>query len=42
MLFRRLSKLKSAICRILVLVLFNPICSVLRLSVHASTKTSNT
>uniref|UniRef100_M1DNG2 Uncharacterized protein n=1 Tax=Solanum tuberosum TaxID=4113 RepID=M1DNG2_SOLTU len=40
--FRRLAKLNSAIRRIPVLVLFSPICSVLRLSVHASTKTSNT
>uniref|UniRef100_M1DIN5 Uncharacterized protein n=1 Tax=Solanum tuberosum TaxID=4113 RepID=M1DIN5_SOLTU len=36
--FRRLAKLNSAIRRILFLVLFSPICSVLRLSVHTSTK----
>ncbi|KAG5606317.1 hypothetical protein H5410_027809 [Solanum commersonii] len=40
--FQRLAKLNSTICRIPFLVLFNPICSFLRLSVHASTKTSNT
>uniref|UniRef100_M1DUX2 Uncharacterized protein n=1 Tax=Solanum tuberosum TaxID=4113 RepID=M1DUX2_SOLTU len=40
--FRQLAKLNSAICRIPFLVLFNPISSVLRLSVHASNKTSNT
>uniref|UniRef100_M1D8P3 Uncharacterized protein n=1 Tax=Solanum tuberosum TaxID=4113 RepID=M1D8P3_SOLTU len=40
--FRRIAKLNSAIRRIPFLVLFSPICSVLRLSVYASTKTSNT
>uniref|UniRef100_M1DYI8 Uncharacterized protein n=1 Tax=Solanum tuberosum TaxID=4113 RepID=M1DYI8_SOLTU len=40
--FWRLTKLNSAIRRIPFPVLFGPICSVLRLSVHASTKTSNT
>uniref|UniRef100_M1DNA1 Uncharacterized protein n=1 Tax=Solanum tuberosum TaxID=4113 RepID=M1DNA1_SOLTU len=40
--FRRLAKLNSAIRRIPFLVLFSPICSVMRLSVDASTKTSNT
>uniref|UniRef100_M1DPN3 Uncharacterized protein n=1 Tax=Solanum tuberosum TaxID=4113 RepID=M1DPN3_SOLTU len=40
--FRRLAKLNSAIRRIPFLVLFSPICSVLCLSVHVSTKTSNT
>uniref|UniRef100_M1DNY4 Uncharacterized protein n=1 Tax=Solanum tuberosum TaxID=4113 RepID=M1DNY4_SOLTU len=40
--FRRLAKLNSAIRRIPFPVLFSPICSVLCLSVHASTKTSNT
>uniref|UniRef100_M1DTX4 Uncharacterized protein n=1 Tax=Solanum tuberosum TaxID=4113 RepID=M1DTX4_SOLTU len=40
--FRRLAKLNSAIRRIPFLVLFSPICSDLRLSVHASIKTSNT
>uniref|UniRef100_M1D9L1 Uncharacterized protein n=1 Tax=Solanum tuberosum TaxID=4113 RepID=M1D9L1_SOLTU len=39
---QRLAKLNSAIRRIPFLVLFSPICSVLRLSVHAFTKTSNT
>uniref|UniRef100_M1DA29 Uncharacterized protein n=1 Tax=Solanum tuberosum TaxID=4113 RepID=M1DA29_SOLTU len=39
---RRLAKFNSAIRRIPFLVLFCPICSILRLSVHASTKTSNT
>ncbi|KAG5616316.1 hypothetical protein H5410_016140 [Solanum commersonii] len=42
MLFRLLAKLNLVIRRIPFLVLFSPICSVLRLSVHASTKTSNT
>uniref|UniRef100_M1DSW0 'chromo' domain containing protein n=1 Tax=Solanum tuberosum TaxID=4113 RepID=M1DSW0_SOLTU len=40
--FWRLAKLNSAIRKIPFLVLFSPICSILRLSVHASTKTSNT
>uniref|UniRef100_M1DIC0 Uncharacterized protein n=1 Tax=Solanum tuberosum TaxID=4113 RepID=M1DIC0_SOLTU len=40
--FRRLTKLNSAIRRIPFLLLFSPVCSVLRLSVHASIKTSNT
>uniref|UniRef100_M1DZW6 Uncharacterized protein n=1 Tax=Solanum tuberosum TaxID=4113 RepID=M1DZW6_SOLTU len=40
--FWRLAKLKSAIRMIPFLVLFSPICSVFGLSVHASTKTSNT
>ncbi|KAG5594877.1 hypothetical protein H5410_036109 [Solanum commersonii] len=40
--FRQLAKLNSAIRRIPFLVLFSLICSILRLSVHASTKTSNT
>uniref|UniRef100_M1DJW1 Uncharacterized protein n=1 Tax=Solanum tuberosum TaxID=4113 RepID=M1DJW1_SOLTU len=39
--FRRLAKLNSTMRRIPFLVLLNPICSVLHLSVHASTKTSN-
>uniref|UniRef100_M1D9R0 Uncharacterized protein n=1 Tax=Solanum tuberosum TaxID=4113 RepID=M1D9R0_SOLTU len=39
---RRLAKLNSAIRRIPFLVLFSPICSVLRLSVYAFTETSNT
>uniref|UniRef100_M1D9Q5 Uncharacterized protein n=1 Tax=Solanum tuberosum TaxID=4113 RepID=M1D9Q5_SOLTU len=39
---RRLLKLDSAIRRLSFLVLFNPFCSILRLSVHASSKTSNT
>uniref|UniRef100_M1DT69 Uncharacterized protein n=1 Tax=Solanum tuberosum TaxID=4113 RepID=M1DT69_SOLTU len=42
MLFQRLAKLNSAIRRIPFLVLFSTICSVLRQSVHDSTKTSNT
>uniref|UniRef100_M1DUE1 Uncharacterized protein n=1 Tax=Solanum tuberosum TaxID=4113 RepID=M1DUE1_SOLTU len=40
--FRLLAKLNSAIRRIPFLVLFTPIFYVLRVSVHASTKTSNT
>uniref|UniRef100_M1DSZ5 Uncharacterized protein n=1 Tax=Solanum tuberosum TaxID=4113 RepID=M1DSZ5_SOLTU len=40
--FWRLAKLNSAIRRIPFLIVFTPICSVLRLLVHASTKTSNT
>ncbi|KAG5600101.1 hypothetical protein H5410_031471 [Solanum commersonii] len=40
--FRRLAKLNSVIRRILFLVLFSLNCSVLRLSVYSSTKTSNT
>uniref|UniRef100_M1DSZ3 Uncharacterized protein n=1 Tax=Solanum tuberosum TaxID=4113 RepID=M1DSZ3_SOLTU len=40
--FQRLAKLNSAIRMIAFLVLFSPICSILRLSVHASNKTSNT
>uniref|UniRef100_M1DVN4 Uncharacterized protein n=1 Tax=Solanum tuberosum TaxID=4113 RepID=M1DVN4_SOLTU len=40
--FWRISKLNSVIRRIPFLVLFSPICSVLRLSVHDSTKPSNT
>ncbi|KAG5595022.1 hypothetical protein H5410_036254 [Solanum commersonii] len=36
--FRRLAKLNLVIHIIPFLVLFSPICSVLRLSVHASTK----
>uniref|UniRef100_M1DB99 Uncharacterized protein n=1 Tax=Solanum tuberosum TaxID=4113 RepID=M1DB99_SOLTU len=40
--FQRLAKLNMATRKIPFLVLFSPICSVLRLSVHASTKTSNT
>uniref|UniRef100_M1DIU5 Uncharacterized protein n=1 Tax=Solanum tuberosum TaxID=4113 RepID=M1DIU5_SOLTU len=40
--FRRLAKLNSTIRRIPFLVLFNPIFSVLSLSVHASTKNLNT
>uniref|UniRef100_M1DQV4 Uncharacterized protein n=1 Tax=Solanum tuberosum TaxID=4113 RepID=M1DQV4_SOLTU len=36
--FRRLTKLNSAIRRTPFLVLFSPICSILRLCVHASTK----
>uniref|UniRef100_M1DNP3 Secreted protein n=1 Tax=Solanum tuberosum TaxID=4113 RepID=M1DNP3_SOLTU len=39
---RRLAKLDSAIRRLSSLVLFNPFGSVLRLSVHVSSKTSNT
>uniref|UniRef100_M1DUN9 Uncharacterized protein n=1 Tax=Solanum tuberosum TaxID=4113 RepID=M1DUN9_SOLTU len=39
--FRRLAKLNSVIRRIPFLILVSPICSVLRLSVHASTKISN-
>uniref|UniRef100_M1DJH7 Uncharacterized protein n=1 Tax=Solanum tuberosum TaxID=4113 RepID=M1DJH7_SOLTU len=38
----RLAMLDSAIHRLSFLVLFSPFCSVLHLSVHASTKTSNT
>uniref|UniRef100_M1DVL5 Uncharacterized protein n=1 Tax=Solanum tuberosum TaxID=4113 RepID=M1DVL5_SOLTU len=40
--FRLLAKLNSVIYRIPFLFLFSPICSVLRLSVYAYTKTSNT
>uniref|UniRef100_M1DZQ8 Uncharacterized protein n=1 Tax=Solanum tuberosum TaxID=4113 RepID=M1DZQ8_SOLTU len=40
--FRQLAKLNSAIRRIPFLVLFSPIFSILRLSVHAYTKISNT
>ncbi|KAG5609656.1 hypothetical protein H5410_020937 [Solanum commersonii] len=39
---RRLAKLDSAIHRLSFLVLFSPFCSVLHLSVHPSSKTSNT
>uniref|UniRef100_M1DWB1 Uncharacterized protein n=1 Tax=Solanum tuberosum TaxID=4113 RepID=M1DWB1_SOLTU len=39
---RRLAKLDSAIRRLSFLVLFSLFCFVLRLSVHASSKTSNT
>ncbi|KAG5629213.1 hypothetical protein H5410_000930 [Solanum commersonii] len=42
MLFQRLAKLNSTIGRIPFLVLFSPICCVLCLSIHASTKTLNT
>ncbi|KAG5606706.1 hypothetical protein H5410_028198 [Solanum commersonii] len=38
---RRLAKLDSAIHRLSFLVLFSPFCSVLRLSVYASSRTSN-
>ncbi|KAG5595135.1 hypothetical protein H5410_036367, partial [Solanum commersonii] len=39
---QRLVKLDSVIRRLSFLVLFSLFCSVLRLSVHASSKTSNT